>query len=191
MRRRFVGVVLAAAIVPALLAGCTEQGVQGNGDAQTVDNMTVWKHPTGEPVDFSGPTADGARFSATAHRGKVVVVNFWYKDCGPCNAEAPILRTLSSRYSGRPVQFVGIDTQDGATDAKSFERQYRIGYPSVLDQQNGGAARLAFAASILPNSIPSTLVLDRKGRVVGRIIGQANQSVLQTMIDDAVSGKDA
>jgi peroxiredoxin len=142
-------------------------------------------------VTFSGATVDGGTFSSKRYLGKVVVVNFWYAGCPPCRAEAPDLNALSERFASAGVQFVGVNVSDDAATAASFERTYRSTYPSIVDQENGAAVQLAFAGSRTPRAVPSTLVLDREGRVTSRVVGLANRSILGTLIQDAVDGDTA
>ncbi|MDQ1513503.1 MAG: hypothetical protein QOC59_1345 [Microbacteriaceae bacterium] len=186
-------VVLLAGLTSALLlSGCSQQGPQVPDSGFVAgDGVDEWRHPTTQPVDFSGPTVNGGRFRSADHRGEVLVVNFWYAGCGPCIAEAPDLRTVAAAYTGKDVQFVGVNIRDEAGEARPFEVRNRITYPSILDQANGGAAQLAFASSIQPNAVPTTLVVDKDGRVTARILGRVNASVLRTLIDAARSGRDA
>lgn len=176
--KRLLVPVLAAALA---LTGCTS----GGSDVQQVDGYTQWKRPS-IVVDFTGPVSDGSTFRSVDHRGDVLVVNFWYEQCPPCNAEAPVLKSLADRFKDDGVQFVGINTEDGREGARAFERQYGIDYPSILDQSNDSAAQLAFQGTVGPRTIPSTIVLDRKGRVSARIIGQVPESALKTYIQDAL-----
>lgn len=189
MRRRtlLLGVPLVAASLA--LAGCTETGSQADGDGTNpIPGIDQWKKPTTEPVVFSGKTADGSTFRSTAHRGSVLVVNFWYAGCGPCQVESPSLVKVAKSFAGKDVQFVGINTSDAAATAQRFEQQYKVPWQSILDQENQGSAQLAFAGSRAPRAIPSTLVLDRKGRVTARMIGAADPSILTTLINDTLDG---
>ena len=191
MRR---GLPAAAALAVALLlTGCTQQGWSSPGDGTTVDGTGVeeWQHPTTDPIRFSGPTVDGSTFDSSAYKGQVLVVNFWYAGCGPCQTESPTLKSLATKYKGKGVQFVGINVRDEAGEAKPFEEKYGVPYPSILDQANHGAVELAFAGSIQPNATPTTLVLDKQGRVTARMLGQADPSILDTLIASAKSGRDA
>ncbi|MCU1473499.1 TlpA disulfide reductase family protein [Amnibacterium sp.] len=175
-----------------LLSGCTQQGWTSPSDGRTIDGTGVeeWQHPTSAPVSFSGPTTDGSVFRSSAHKGEVLVVNFWYAGCGPCQTESPTLTTLAEQYTGKGVQFVGVNVRDEAGEAKPFEEKYGVPYPSILDQANHGAVELAFAGSIQPNATPTTLVIGRDGRVTARMLGQADPSILKALIDSAVSGRD-
>lgn len=188
MIRRRAGLLVPVLAAALLLTGCTESGDVGP-DPQITEAYQQWTDPTTDPVVFSGPTIDGARFESKQHLGEVVVVNFWYAGCGPCRAEAPTLKTLADEFAADGVQFVGVNTYDSKGTAQGFESTFRPGYPSILDQAGGAAVQLAFAAARPPKDIPSTLVLDRKGRVTARVSGLANESILKTLIQDAVDGK--
>jgi thiol-disulfide isomerase/thioredoxin len=178
-----VGAVVAASVLAVLaLAGCSEQGLQPDQGTP----WSEWTHPTTAPVEFSGKTADGATFSSQDHLGKVVVVNFWFAGCNPCRAEAPTLNTVAKDLP--QAQFVGVNVSDNASTTAGFERSHGNTYPSIVDQEQGASVQLAFAANRPPKAVPSTLVLDRKGRVTARIIGQANESVLKTLVQDAING---
>ncbi|WP_375388436.1 TlpA family protein disulfide reductase [uncultured Amnibacterium sp.] len=178
-----------------LLTGCTEAGAQGTtsgpGYISGDGTITEWEHPTTDPVAFSGTTVENTSFSSEDHLGQVVVVNFWYAGCPPCRKEAPTLNTLADAFKSDGVQFVGVNVSDDRGTAAGFERTYRSAYPSIVDQEQGAAVQLAFAANRSPKAVPSTLVLDRKGRVVARVVGGADESILTTLIQDAVDGQAA
>jgi thiol-disulfide isomerase/thioredoxin len=177
-----------------LLTGCTETGAQDTTADQGFVNgdgaVAQWDRPTTRPVTFSGTTISGTDFSSKQYLGKVLVVNFWYAGCPPCRAEAPTLNSLATKYAG-DVQFVGVNVTDDRATAAGFERTYRSTYPSIVDQEGNASVQLAFASSKPPKAVPSTLVLDRKGRVTARIVGLANKSILDTLIQDAVDGNAA
>ena len=180
--------VLASALA---VGGCasndtlTEQLGSGDnfisGDGALVE---VAPENRGEPIEFAATANDGSDVSAEGLRGSVVVVNFWYASCPPCRIEAPELATYAkSKPDG--VTFLGVNVYDGEAAAKSFEDKFGIPYPSVLDVSTG-AMRLAFAGSLPPNAVPVTIVLDRKGRVAGRISGYLSDISILTSIVDKV-----
>ncbi len=118
-----------------------------------------------------------------------MVVNFWYAACGPCRVEAKDLESVWKKYQGKGVSFVGVNTYDQAGTAQSFNQKYGVTYPSIIDV-NTGAAKLAFAEATSIQATPTTLVLDKQGRVAARVIGPiGSASILETLIQDALAEK--
>ncbi|QTX03615.1 TlpA family protein disulfide reductase [Agromyces archimandritae] len=192
MRRGFAALAAASVLV---LAGCTpddglaEQYREGSGKNYIAGDGTVQEWAAGnrdEPVVFEGVTVDGDAFDSTALDGEVLVVNFWYASCAPCRAEAPILQSVSEDFAGAGASVVGVNVRDQAATAASFEGDYGLDYPSIIDIDSG-SAQLAFAGSVRPNAVPTTIVLDAEHRVAARILGQLPEgSVLQTIVGDLV-----
>ncbi|WP_460818683.1 TlpA family protein disulfide reductase [Nocardioides korecus] len=145
-----------------------------------------------KPVDrvkvppVQGRTLDGAHFESRDHLGNVLVINVWGSWCAPCRAEAPVLRRVSSETKRQGVQFVGIDVRDNDAAAIAFERRYKITYPSIATA-DAGQAILAFGSMLPRNAIPSTLVVDREGRVAARVVGRTTYATLHTLVSDAVA----
>jgi thiol-disulfide isomerase/thioredoxin len=186
---RVAGIVaLAASMV--LLAGCTtgsldDQVANGSDDGYiSGDGSTVELTPEQrtDPVEFEGVDENGGAISSADFLGSVYVVNFWWAGCAPCRVEAPDLAALSEEYD--EVPFLGVNTQDGPDNARSFSEEYGIEYPSILDVDDV-SVQLAFAGSGMPpNAVPTTLVMDREGRVAGRVSGLiSDPSILSAMID--------
>ena len=175
------------------LAGCTneplaDQYADGSGDGYISGdgaNLELPPAARDEPIEFSGTTGDGSPLSSDDFAGQVYVVNFWYASCPPCRAEAPILKALSEEYTD--VAFLGVNTEDAAAFATTFESTFGIEYPSVLDAGTA-QVQLAFAGSVAPNAVPTTLVVDREGRVAARISGLIrDESILAGMIDKVIA----
>jgi thiol-disulfide isomerase/thioredoxin len=128
----------------------------------------------------SGRLLDGSHFDLAGLRGKVVVVNFWGQWCAPCQAEAESLQKVYADNKARGVEFLGIDVKDDPASGRAFERQHHITYPSLDDPSNLLALRFA---GMSPNATPTTLVLDRSGRIAARQTGQ----ILYTQLRDLVA----
>lgn len=175
-----------------VLSGC----VGGSGDDltkvrpsySTVGPVTeIARADRANPVQFSGTLDNGETASSTDWAGKVLVVNFWYAGCAPCRAEAPDLEAVYSEFKDQGVMFVGVNVRDQAGTAQSFAATFGITYPSFLDA-NVGSIQLAFAGTVAPNVVPTTVVLDREGRVASRIVGQLeSRSILQTLLRDTLA----
>jgi thiol-disulfide isomerase/thioredoxin len=139
-----------------------------------------------QPVSLAGEDLDGRELSLEELRGKPVVVVVWGSWCAPCRAEAPDV-VAAARETRGDAQFVGINIRDAATDqAKSFVRAFDVPYPSFFSPD--GKAMLAFSGTLTPNSIPSFVVLDGRGRVAASIIGQLpSRTTLVDVVEDVVA----
>lgn len=159
------------------------------GNTNYISGSGIEEIPVGEradPVAFTGETDTGTQLSEEDFAGQVLVVNFWYAGCAPCRAEAPDLKTLSEKYDGNGAAFLGVNVYDGPAQSLAFAEKYEINYPSLLDETTG-KVRLAFAGELAPNAVPTTIVLDREGRVAARILGRIQErSILDTLIRDLI-----
>ena len=183
----------AAALAALLLTGCGPLGQQADPGEQSGEQKgyiggdgTSTEIPPaqrGEPVTITGTATAGGEVDSSAWRGEVVVVNLWYAGCGPCRAEAPDLVATAAEHPD--VRFLGINTLDSAATAQAFEREYAITWPSVLDAGSKSAV-LALHGATSPQAVPTTLVLDRQGRVAARVLGRVDPGILDPMITRVV-----
>lgn len=178
-----------------LLAGCSGDPLAekfGNGGANnyTSTDGTVLEIPAenrGDAPSFEGTTDAGLTVSNADYEGRVLVVNFWYAACGPCRAEAPDLEALNLKHKDDGVAFLGVNTLDQPETALAFARTYSVTYPSIMDGDTG-EVRLAFSGQASPSAVPTTLVLDKKGRVAVRFLGQITApSNLDTVIRELLA----
>lgn len=132
--------------------------------------------------DVSGTTVTGTHLSLSSYRGDTVVLNFWGSWCAPCRAEAPALATLARQLQPKDVRFVGIDIQDQPDSARAFMQTFNVSYPSVSDPDDQIA--LAFHSTVPPAAIPTTLVIDRSGRIAARIFGPCTYKELKALVDE-------
>jgi thiol-disulfide isomerase/thioredoxin len=156
--------------VALLLAGCST----GN-DAAVYGGSFTFVSPGGQ-TEFSYPASDRGTVtnlsgenlagegtvSLSDYAGKVVVLNFWGSWCTPCRAEAPALEEAATALAPAGVQFLGINVKDTKSAGADFLASKQVGYPSIYDP----SMRTLLAIRGYPASgIPSTIVLDRQGRV--------------------------
>ena len=136
------------------------------------------------PLTLSGTTFEGTPWKVADARNKVLVLNVWGTWCGPCVVEMPDLQKVWSQMSaaGKPVQFMGIDYRDEVETARAFLRANKITYPSLVD--DGGRTLLALRGKA--NATPTTLVLDRQGRIAARVSGPVTASTLSGLVTDVL-----
>lgn len=99
------------------------------------------------------------------------------------------LAKVSRDLKSKGVEFVGINTRDTSTGpAQAFEKNYDVPYPSLYDPS--GKLLLRFpAGSLNPQSIPSTVVVDRNGKIAARKAGGVEEDTLRKMIDPLLTEK--
>jgi thiol-disulfide isomerase/thioredoxin len=112
----------------------------------------------------------GKRVALSQYRGKPVFVNVWGSWCEGCNAEARALAAFARAHE-RQVAFIGIDTIDTRKGARAFYKRYDTDYPSIWDPRGLLSSRWA-------RGVPSTLVFDRKHRLVQTIEGATSKAQL-------------
>jgi thiol-disulfide isomerase/thioredoxin len=184
VRIRYVVVTLAAAVM--VVGGCSDGQVGRTDSGQTryvqgSGAVTLVPADTRDPApDFGGPLLGGGDFDLAAARGDVVVLNVWGSWCPPCRDEAPDLQAVNESFDGQGVQFVGVNVRDNDVDAQAFEREFGVTYPSVVDEN--GSRLLAFRDTLPPTSIPSTLVVDRQGRMAASVLGQITEASLRDLV---------
>lgn len=191
--------VVIAVIALLTLSSCSSSGPGGSPDQQGQDTSDQGyvsgdgsttsipqKARTGA-VEFTGVTEWGETVSQADFIGSVTVVNFWYAGCPPCRAEAPDLVSAHEEFADQGVQFLGVNTRDGKAQAVAFAEEYGIEYSSILDTLGDRAVQRAFAAHTPLNAVPTTLVLDARGRVAHRVIGQiAGVSQMRALITETL-----
>ncbi|WP_232466226.1 TlpA disulfide reductase family protein [Diaminobutyricimonas sp. LJ205] len=194
MRRRLLPAALAVAAA-TLLAGCTTDPLAASYRDGTTENYvsgdgTITEIPVaerGEPVDFEGETDAGETVSSADYAEEILVVNFWYAECPPCRVEAPDLQDVYEEFKPEGVEFLGVNLYNGAEGSLAFARTYGITYPSIIEAGSETPVLLAFAGKVSPKAVPTTLVLDREGRVAARINGLVDPSVLSTLVSDTLA----
>lgn len=196
LARAGVAAALAVALVGSV-AACSESGPIASPTAHPSDvigqnyqsgdgSVKTWAvADRGAPVDLTGTDFEGAAVDIAQWRGDVVVINNWYAGCPPCRAEAPGLVRLANQESAAGVRWIGINGVDDAGAAQAFQRTFSVPYPSIQDTD--GRAVAALQGSVPIQAVPTTVVLDRQGRVAARVLGQADESTLKVLIDGALA----
>ncbi|GAB2528395.1 TlpA disulfide reductase family protein [Paramicrobacterium agarici] len=194
--KRPAAALLTALLTLALVAcsnneGLSEQYRAGSNKGYIAGDGSISEIPPGErgePVSFSGISDTGEPVSSADYAESVLVVNFWYAACAPCRVEAPDLEESYQAHRDDGVHFLGVNIRDQAATAREFAESYGVTYPSIADTE--GSVKLSFAGEMAANAVPTTLVLDRDGRVAARILGRVmDVSILNALIDGLLEEK--
>lgn len=119
------------------------------------------------------------------YSGKVVVLNIWATWCPPCRAEMPSLDRLAGEMEGKDFAVIPLSTDRGGVErVAQFFDDIHIENLKVMHDRSGKVAR---QAGVL--GLPVTLILDREGREIARVLGDAEwdspeaQAILNRIID--------
>jgi len=107
---------------------------------------------------------DKGSFKLSDFTGKIVVINLWATWCGPCRAEVPDYEKVRKEFAGKPVEFIGLTTEDpskAAEKVKQFVLDFNFGF------RLGWADReMARALMNGKNVIPQTIVISSDGHII-------------------------
>lgn len=186
MSRRTAALVLGTAAV--LLTGCSGSGLYASTPVITINSTTpaedlavgltiIPEAERGEAIVISGATADGTPLSTADFEGDIVVVNAWASWCPPCREELPLLASAAEMFAEDGVAFIGVNALDDPIAAASILAT--SSYPSINDEEG---AVLRTIPGVPPSSLPSTVILDRQGRVAVRVIGPVRNGQLEGVL---------
>ncbi|MDU1065025.1 MAG: TlpA disulfide reductase family protein [Cutibacterium avidum] len=183
MRTRLITVLAATTLMVTGVSACSSTSASDDKGFAAGDGS--WSRVPAdkrEPAPaLTGKDLDGKEISTADAKGKVIVLNVWGSWCAPCRHEAPALVKAAGRTKDVAV-FYGINTRDlDPGPAQAFSRAFDITYPSFYDPD--GAMLLKFS-ELPPKAIPSTLVIDRKGRSAARFLGEVSTATLVQAIND-------
>jgi thiol-disulfide isomerase/thioredoxin len=168
---QFVNTVTGLLVLLFLFVGCGRGGVEIDADGYVQGDRPA-------APEVAGELLEGGPYDLAAHKGEVVVINFWGSWCGPCRAEIKELAAVYEATKADKVSFVGIATRDEREKALGFIAAEKPPYPSLFDTD--GALALRFEVG--PNSVPSTLVIDRDGRIAAAFRVPVYQDDLEPVV---------
>lgn len=124
---------------------------------------------------FQLPSVNGRSVSLSDFRGKVVILDFWATWCPPCRREIPDFIALQSQYQSKGLQIVGV-ALDEPEKVIGFAQSYGMNYPVLFGNDN--VAMLYGGIS----GIPTTFIIDRQGKIVGRYEGFTSKAEFESAI---------
>jgi peroxiredoxin len=132
----------------------------------------------GKPAPpLSLPSPAGKTVTLEALHGKPVYVNFFANWCGPCNDEAPSIRTLRQKYAKRGLQVVGVDELDPPGMATAFQKKYADPYGLLAIDEAGSTGR-----SYGTIAMPVHVFIDKNGIVRTYRMGEMSPAEIEAAI---------
>lgn len=132
------------------------------------------KHPLAP--DFTLKDMNGQTIQMSNYRGKVLMIDFWATDCGPCRIEIPGFVELQERYRDQGFVIVGISLDSGLEPVRDFYKEFKMNYTVGLDSED---LDQRFGGII---GIPTTFLVGRDGRIYAKHVGTTDPSVFEQEI---------
>jgi peroxiredoxin len=162
--------------------------VQLTGDLKD-NTITVSKVvPTGNhdrkpAANFTLLDSSGAKVTLANLKGKVVLLNFWATWCGPCQIEIPWFVEFNKTYKARGLAVVGVSMdEDGWKSVKPYLAAKKIDYPIVVGTEDTAKAYGGI------DSLPSTFIIDRDGKIAFSHSGLVGKDTYETEIRSLLDG---
>lgn len=133
-------------------------------DAYAVAGVKEVTEPRAVP-EFTLKTIEGRTIESSRLRGHVVMVNFWATWCGPCKDEMPALNRLKEHFAGSSFELLAVTTDQQVEAIRTFVKALGLDFPVLLDDRKDVSA--AFGV----RGLPTTVLIDRQGHLVGRAVG--------------------
>jgi peroxiredoxin len=126
----------------------------------------------------------GQKLTTVELRGKVYLVHFWATSCATCIKEMPQMIQTYNRFSGEHFDFIAVAmSYDPPLYVTNYTATHHLPFKVVMDA-DGSLARQFHNVQLTP----TTYLIDRKGRILKRILGEADIPALHRMIEEALSG---
>lgn len=142
--------------------------------------------------DFTLKNLNGMEVNLKEFRGKVVLLNFWATWCPPCRIEIPSMVELYKKYKDRGLEIIGVNLDKlGKSEVEKFSLEHKINFPVLLNPSGDVASLYGVVA------LPTTVFLDRDGKIKGRISGavdwtaEANLKTVELLLELSASSGDS
>lgn len=187
-RRRLVLQVVAGILIVAvgalLLRGLLTPAASGNAPAKATATPAPAAPLVGHYApDVTIPDLQGSPVKLSSLRGSIVLLNFWYIACPPCQIEMPTLERMYLAHTAQGFTVVGVNTTDSAQAITEYDKPLGYTYPMLRD--DGGRAQLAYEV----RAMPSSFLIDRSGVIRAVYAGPINSSDFQQQLAKLLTSK--
>lgn len=118
-----------------------------------------------QPIEGKVRDLQGKEVDLSAFRGKVAFLTFWTTWCPSCDVEMPALQKIYARYRDHGFQILAVNIDEPAARVSEYFRAKGLSYMPLLDPRGQVARRFGVW------SIPATFITDRRGVVLGKLMG--------------------
>jgi peroxiredoxin len=175
-------IIIALSATLALLGGCSSAS-SARSDSKTNSNSQQAHSDRKAAPDFTLQDANGASVKLSDYKGKVVLLNFWATWCGPCALEIPWFEEFEQQYKSKGFEVLGVSMdEDGWKAIKPYIAEHKVNYRVVLG--NDSVSQLYGGV----DSLPTTFVLDRDGKVAYVHVGLAGKNEYLNEIQNLLAG---
>lgn len=144
-----------------------------------------------DAIDFELKDQNGNVHKLSDYKGKTIFLNFWGTWCPPCRAEMPDIQKLYESYQAEEnpeVVILGVAGPDygqesSEDEVKQFLEDNGYTYPVLMDV--GGELFSQYGIT----SFPTTFMITKEGKIFGYVSGQLSEDIMQSIIDQTISGK--
>jgi cytochrome c biogenesis protein CcmG, thiol:disulfide interchange protein DsbE len=142
-------------------------------------------HDVAAPAEVPPPDADlfpggweeaAAWIAREADAGRPALVNIFASWCGPCEREMPML--IEAADANPDIAFLGIDHLDRLEDGREFVDRLGVSFPTIHDLDGD------VAAAVGARGMPTTVIFDADGVLVGRAVGELTENSLEQLLDE-------
>ncbi len=177
----FTGVLIATGYLSVISNSRFAQWLPSGENLVKIDTKTTPPAPPKDAnlqaaPDIQLQTSDGKAFKLSEQKGQVVLVNFWATWCKPCQEEIPSFNAMEKELSTKGLKIVGVLTKDPTAELKEFQKDYKQDYTVLIDD---GTAENAYE---VPQALPMTVIINKEGRIVHKIVGIKTQSEFEALV---------
>jgi peroxiredoxin len=138
--------------------------ISGNID-EYLSSLGIAKSGGQMADDFTLETTEGKQVSLSDYRGKIVFLNFWATWCPPCRREMPAMEKLYQKFKDQDFVMLAVDLQEKLEKVIKFMRDNKLNFPVLIDSEGKAGSKYGI------RSIPTTFLVDKHGKIIGRAIG--------------------
>lgn len=162
------GLLIAPIFAMAVSFAACGNTPNNNTSAKTEETNRNTKNVVEKDVSFTDE--NGKTVTLSSLKGKVVFINFWATWCPPCREEMPTINTLRQKFKDNDqIVFLMVDVDGKMKKSKAFMEKNKYDLPVY-------APKSSIPPDFLGNAVPTTIILDKNGKIAGRVEGSMDYS---------------